>query len=231
MDVEKFKDETPVEIETGPAPTASVIWLHGLGADGHDFEPIVPELDLPEALALRFVFPHAPYRPVTINGGHVMRAWYDMALAERGVVQNAEDIRAAEEIIRQLIQNENARGIAPGRIVLAGFSQGGAVALHTGLRYPQRLAGILALSTLPPDVDELARTARRADTGIPVFMAHGRNDPLIPFALAREAARRLAENGMSMEWHEYAMAHGVVPEEIADISRWLTRILGAGAPG
>jgi phospholipase/carboxylesterase len=216
----------PVEIETGRHVTAAVIWLHGLGADGHDFEPIVPELKLPPSAALRFVFPHAPYRPVTINNGYVMRAWYDMALTGHGLWQNEAHLHEAGEAVAVLIRRENARGVPSSRIVLAGFSQGGAVVLHAGLGYSERLAGILALSAAPlPGGGDLATESPAANQEIPVFLAHGNEDTVVPFTRAQETHQKLNQFGLPVEWHEYPLGHGVSTEEVADISRWLTRVL------
>ena len=211
-----------IEIETGPSPRAAIIWLHGLGADGHDFEPIVPELEMPPAPAARFVFPHAPVQPVTINGGARMRAWYDVTNDGR---QDAEGIRASQARVEALIARERSRGIAPGAIVLAGFSQGGAIALHTGLRHPERLAGILALSTYLPLPDTLEKEASQANRDVPIFMAHGTEDPVIPLSWAARSRDRLVSLGYAVESHDYPMPHSVCPEEIADISRWLRRVL------
>ncbi len=183
-------------------------------------------LQLPRSLAVRFVFPHAPYRPVTINEGYVMRAWYDMALTEKGITQNTEHIHASMEATHELIQREMARGIAAGRIVLAGFSQGGAIALHAGLRFPSRLAGIMALSAPVPDVKNLLAEIHPANAEAPIFMAHGIDDPMIPFAWARKARTLMEERGLNIDWHEYRMGHAVIADEIADISRWLTRVFG-----
>ena len=215
----------PIEIETAPQPTASVIWLHGLGADGRDFVPIVPELRLPSDLAVRFVFPHAPHRPVTINRGSVMRAWYDIAETEFGRQEDEAGIRESEQTVRGLIQRETERGIASERIVLAGFSQGGAVALHTGLRLPQRLAGILALSTYLPLADTLKAEAHPANDDVPIFMAHGTDDPIIPLALGESSADLLTRRGAKLEWRTYEMEHSVCLDEILDIADWLTRVL------
>ena len=209
-----------IEPQTAPAE-ASVIWLHGLGADGHDFEPIVPQLGLPPGLGVRFVFPHAPERPVTVNGGMAMRAWYDVQDMELSREDEA-GTRESERQVQALIEAEQARGVAPGRIVLAGFSQGGAIALHTALRYPQRLAGLLALSTYLPLADTVEAERSAANAMTPVFMAHGLDDPIIPIARGRESFRRLQELGQPAEWHEYAMPHAVCAEEIGDIGRWLT---------
>ena len=216
-----------LEIETAPSPEAAVIWMHGLGADGHDFEPIVPELRLPARPGIRFVFPHAPLRPVTINQGHVMRAWYDVrALAgvrredEAGVRQSARQVEA-------LIARERQRGIAPGRLVLAGFSQGGAMALHVGLRHPDRLAGILALSCYLPLAGALAAEASPANRDVPIFWAHGAHDPMLPLALAEQGREQVSALGYRIDWHQYPIPHSVSAEELADVARWLGRVLGA----
>jgi len=211
-----------VEIETGPSPRASVIWMHGLGADGHDFEPIVPELGMPATPSARFVFPHAPVQPVTINGGARMRAWYDVTGDGR---QDAAGIRASQARVEALIARERSRGMAPGAIVLAGFSQGGAMALHTGLRHPERLAGILALSTYLPLPDTLAQEASKANRNLPIFMAHGTQDPVIPLSWAARSRDHLTSLGYTVDWHEFPMPHSVCAQEIADIARWLNRIL------
>ena len=214
-----------VELETGRSPTAAVIWLHGLGADGHDFEPIVPELDLPDALAVRFVFPHAPMQAVTINGGAVMRAWYDVYALEGQRREDAAGVRASQSKVEELIAREQARGIPSARLVLAGFSQGGAIALQTGLRHGERLAGIMALSTYLPVASTLAAEASAANRAVPILMAHGLDDPLIPIERAAMSRRQLEAAGYAIEWHEYPMAHAVCMEEIADVSAWLQRIL------
>ncbi len=214
-----------VELETGRSPTAAVIWLHGLGADGHDFEPIVPELDLPDALAVRFVFPHAPMQAVTINGGAVMRAWYDVYALEGQRREDAAGVRASQSKVEELIAREQARGIPSARLVLAGFSQGGAIALQTGLRHGERLAGIMALSTYLPVASTLAAEASAANRAVPIFMAHGLDDPLIPIERAAMSRRQLEAAGYAIEWHEYPMAHAVCMEEMADVSAWLQRIL------
>ncbi len=213
-----------LEIETGARPDAAVIWLHGLGADGHDFEPIVPELGLPPGLALRFVFPHAPMRPVTINMGMRMPAWYDI-LQMGGGAEDAEGIRASQAALEGLIARECARGVKPERIVLAGFSQGGAVALQTGLRHAQALGGIMALSTYLPLAATLQAERSTANQAIPLFMAHGSQDPMINISRARQSLAALETLGYAVEWHEYPMQHSVCAEEIADISDWLVKIL------
>jgi len=209
-----------VEIETAASPDAAVIWLHGLGADGHDFEPLVPELRLPPALGVRFVFPHAPVRPVTLNMGMRMRAWYDIYQLGGGR-EDQDGIRASQALAEALIARERARGIAPGRIVLAGFSQGGAIALHTALRYSERLAGVLALSTYLPLAESLAAEASPANRTLPVFMAHGRFDDVIPMVRAQQSRAHLERLGYAVTWHEYPMPHSVCGEEIADIAEWL----------
>jgi phospholipase/carboxylesterase len=216
-----------IEVDTAPAPRAAVIWMHGLGADGHDFEPLVPELALPATLPVRFVFPHAPLRPVTINRGMVMRAWYDVRDDGGERREDEPGVRASHELIAALVSREKARGLAAGRVVLAGFSQGGAMALHTGLRYPERLAGILALSCFLPLTDTLATEASPANREVPIFMAHGTHDPLIPLARARHARTVLEGLGYHVEWREYPMPHAVCAEEIADVARWLRRVLVA----
>lgn len=217
-----------VEIETRPSPTHAVIWMHGLGADGHDFEPIVDEFDAEALPPTRFVFPHAPVRPVTINGGYVMRAWYDILsqdFAQRredpaGVIESAAQIEA-------LIARENARGVPDANIVLAGFSQGGAIALHTGLRHGRTLAGILALSTYLPLADTLAGEADAANADTPIFMAHGRDDGVIPHEFARKSLEQLQAAGYPIEWQTYFVEHGIVLEEVRDIERWLIGVLKA----
>ena len=214
-----------VEIETGPSAGAVVIWMHGLGADGHDFEPIVPELDLPRGLAVRFVFPHAPLRPVTINGGAVTRAWYDVTGLDGARREDERGVRASQRDIEALIERERTRGLRAGRILLAGFSQGGAMALQTGLRHPEQLAGLVVLSSFLPLADALAAEVSPANRDVPIFMAHGTHDPLIPLARGRESRDRLLALGYGVEWHEYPMPHSVCAEEIADLSAWLRGVL------
>ena len=214
-----------LELETGPRPTAAVIWLHGLGADGYDFEPIVPELDLPAAPAVRFVFPHAPMRPITINGGAVMRGWYDVLSLEGVRREDDTGVRASQASVEELIAREAARGVPAARLVLAGFSQGGAIALQTALRHPERLAGIMALSTYLPLASTLAAEANPANRDVPIFMAHGRDDSLIQVERAAISREALRAAGYKIEWHEYAMEHAVCREEIEHIGAWLRRIL------
>lgn len=212
-----------VEVGTGDNPVGSVIWLHGLGADGHDFEPVVPELDLPPTLPLRFVFPHAPIRPVTINGGMAMRAWYDILSLDTEGRADAGGVRESTAILEALVEREIERGIAAENIVIAGFSQGGAIAINAALHSSRRLAGLMALSTyvpLPVDI-----SASKGLRDLPVFMAHGSFDPMLPMQWGRASADRLGEAGFVVEWHEYPMAHAVCPEEIRDIRDWLVTIL------
>ena len=217
-----------IELETTPNPTSAVIWMHGLGADGNDFVPIVNELDLAGAPGIRFIFPHAPTRPVTINNGYVMRAWYDIAFGDlEGKTRKADEkgVRESQAQIGQLIAREMSRGIATGKIVLAGFSQGGAIALHTGLRYPEKLAGVMALSTYLPLADSFTAEAAPANAKTPVFMAHGTQDPVVPYAMGRDSRDLLQQAGYAIEWQEYPMQHSVCLEEVADIGRWMTGVL------
>jgi phospholipase/carboxylesterase len=217
-----------IELETAPNPTAAVIWMHGLGADGNDFVPIVNEINLGGAPGIRFIFPHAPTRPVTINNGYVMRAWYDISFGDlEGNTRKADEkgVRESQAQIGQLIARENSRGIATNKIVLAGFSQGGAIALHTGLRYPESLAGVMALSTYLPLAESFAKEATPANARTPVFMAHGTQDPVVPYAMGRGSRDLLQQAGYALEWQEYPMQHSVCLEEVADIGRWLTGVL------
>ncbi len=218
-----------IETETAPQPDASVIWLHGLGADGSDFVPVVPELALPPALALRFVFPHAPVRAVTINNGMRMRAWYDIAAADLSNRADLAGVRQSARALEALIERERARGIASERIVLAGFSQGGAIALYAGVRYARRLAGIMALSTYLIGAEALASEASEANRGLPIFMAHGTADPIVRFQWGEASKRVLEAQGYALEWHGYRMEHSVCLEEIRSIGEWLTRVLSPRA--
>ena len=217
-----MSDIATVEVETGPNPVGSVIWLHGLGADGHDFEPIVPEFALPDSLPLRFVFPHAPERPVTVNGGMVMRAWYDIVSLDFEGRADADGIRSSSEILDRLVEDELERGISIDNIVIAGFSQGGAVALHNVLERDDKPAGLIAISTYLA----LPNEPGRAD-GVPAFMAHGTFDPMVPFFAGQQSAAALERKGAKVEWHDYPMAHGVCPQEIRDIREWLLGVYSA----
>lgn len=209
-----------ITIESGKAPRHSIIWLHGLGADGHDFEPVVDELRLP--CAMRYVFPHAPMRPVTINGGFVMRAWYDIAGQTIDTAQDDAGIRASQADIEALIAREVALGIAPDDIFLAGFSQGGAIALHTALRRKEPLGGVLALSAYLPLADAARAESQPESRATPVFMAHGRSDTVVPYGLGAASREALRELGYEVEWREYAMPHSVCDAELRDIEAWLS---------
>jgi phospholipase/carboxylesterase len=214
-----------IEIESAPNPTASVIWLHGLGADGNDFVPIVRELDLTGCPAIRFVFPHADAIPVTVNGGYVMRAWYDILGADIAKREDETGLRKSQIAIEALIANEVARGIPANRIILAGFSQGCAMTLQTGLRHPEKLAGLLCLSGYVPLHEVIAAERHPANQHTPIFLVHGRSDPIIPIQRAEQSRDLLASLGYPVEWHEYMMQHSVCAEEIDDISAWLKRVL------
>jgi phospholipase/carboxylesterase len=217
-----------IQIETGSSPRASVIWMHGLGADGNDFVPIVQELDLRGAPDIRFIFPHAPTRPVSINNGYVMRAWYDVKWGDlEGRSKQADEtgVRESQQSIGQLVDRECTRGIDADRIVLAGFSQGGAMALQTGLRFPRKLAGIMALSCYLPLAESFASEATPENRATPVFMAHGVQDGVIPLEMAAASRDVLRQHGYEVEWHDYPMAHAVCLEEIAHIAVWLRRVL------
>ncbi|MCC2680994.1 MAG: Phospholipase/Carboxylesterase [Nitrosospira multiformis] len=216
-----------IELETAAHPTRTIIWMHGLGADGSDFVPIVDELALPSIPAVRFVFPHAPMRPVSINRGMVMRAWYDYDIADgsAGLQENMASLRESQQAIEALVRHERQRGVKPENIVLAGFSQGGALALFAGLRYPEKLAGIMALSCYLPAPQTLAEEAHRANFAMPIFMAHGVADNVIPITLAAASREQLLGSDYPVEWREYGMAHTVCREEIHDIRNWLQRVL------
>ena len=219
-----------VEIETGRNPAASVIWMHGLGADGNDFAPIVNELELDGTPAIRFVFPHAPMRPVTINNGYVMRAWYDVSLGDlEGQSRRADEkgVRESQAQVTALIEREAKRGVAAEHLVLAGFSQGGAIALQTGLRYPRKLAGVMALSTYLPLAESLPQEATPANKATPIFMAHGTYDPVVPLMMGAGSMTVLTGLGYAVEWRQYPIPHSVCPEEIQDIGAWLRKILKA----
>ena len=222
-----MSDELLECVERAPSVPArsSIIWLHGLGADGHDFEPIVSELGLAEDLAVRFIFPHAPERAVTINGGVVMRAWYDILGLDIRRDEDIEGLRTSETQVRALVEREVSRGVSEERIVLAGFSQGGAIALQAGVRHPRRLAGIMALSTYLTLPEKLESEASPANSDCPIFMAHGTQDPVVPYEGGERSRPALEAQGYEVEWREYPMPHSVCAEEIADISSWLTGVL------
>ena len=221
-----------VEVATGPAPVASVIWMHGLGADGYDFVPVVKQLDMNALPGLeagvRFIFPHAPMRPVTINNGMVMRAWYDIKMTDLVRKEDEAGLRASQAECEKLIANEVARGIPPHRIVLAGFSQGGAIALQTGLRHKARLAGLMVLSSYLPIASTVASEVSAASKAVPVFMAHGTHDPMIALSRATASRDQLTQLGCNIEWKQYPMEHSLVMEEVRDMRDWLGRVLTAG---
>jgi len=210
-----------IVLDRGQAPKHSIIWLHGLGADGEDFVGVAEQLNLP--VAMRYIFPHAPKHPVTINGGFVMRSWYDIADIDIAAKQDAAGIHASQAEIEKFIAQEKARGVATENIFLAGFSQGGAIALHTGLRHPARLGGTLALSTYLPLADTLSKEVSLSAKKTPIFFGHGRHDPVVPYTLAKISAEKLQQHGYSVDWHEYVMPHSVIAEEVKDIELWLTQ--------
>jgi len=223
-------DLQSIEIETAPQPTASIIILHGLGADGNDFVPVASELDLRPVGPVRFVFPHAPTRPVTINGGYVMRAWYDiLGLGPQKQREDEAGLRQSQALVERLIAKEKSRGVPANRIVLAGFSQGCAMTLMTGLRHDERLAGLVGLSGYLPLAAKAEAERHPANRDVPIFLAHGTEDPVIPIERARESRESLVAMGHAVEWHEYPMPHSVCAEEIADLERWLLEILGKAA--
>lgn len=220
MPDENFKLET-IEVTTAQHPDAAVIWLHGLGADGHDFEAIVPELKLPIELGIRFIFPHAPYRPITLNNGYVMRGWYDIANLEFGSQEDATGIEESAAIIESLIETEISRGIPSERIILAGFSQGGAVILHTGLRYKKPLAGLMALSTYLPLADSFVTAAAALNQQYNIFMAHGLQDDIVNYQYGLKSRMLLEQAGHQIQWHDYPMGHSVCQDEIHHIRQWI----------
>jgi phospholipase/carboxylesterase len=217
-----------VTVETGPNPTSSIIWMHGLGADGHDFEPLVPELLEDGMPSLRFVFPHAPVRPVTINNGYQMRAWYDITGIDNRSAEDFKGIQTSADDITALIKQENERGVATHRIAIAGFSQGGAMALHIATRYPETFAGVIALSCYLPLSKDLATARNPANQTTPVFMAHGTQDPVVPYPLGDETHRLLNAAGYSVEWHAYPMPHALCEPEVADLRAFLAKIIPRG---
>jgi len=214
-----------IQIETGPAPAASIIVLHGLGADGNDFVPFADEIDLRSRGDVRWIFPHAPTMPVTINGGYVMRAWYDILGMELVRREDEAGLRRSQAAVQALIDNERARGIPAHRIVLAGFSQGCAMTLLTGLRSPERLAGLAGMSGYLPLADTLAVERSAANAGLPIFLAHGRADPVVPYDRGVASRDVLVALGYPVEWHEYDMQHSVCGQEIVDLRNWLLRVL------
>ncbi|HEY3179321.1 MAG TPA: alpha/beta fold hydrolase [Casimicrobiaceae bacterium] len=216
---------TAIEIETAPNPNASVIWLHGLGDDGRGWSEIVPALNIPPTLAVRFVFPHAPVMPVTINNGYPMRAWYDIRENDFNERADIAGVKRSQTQVEALVAHETTRGVVAQRIVLAGFSQGGAIALYAGLRHAERLAGIVALSTYVIAPAALALEASAANRDVPIFMAHGTQDPVVQFRWAEASRQVLVAAGFSVEWHTYAMPHGAVPEEIVAVAKFLMRVL------
>ena len=210
-----------LELNTGADPKGTIIWMHGLGADCWDFVSIVKELGLPADLPLRFIFPQAPSRPITINNGQIMPGWYDISMTELQRKPDEAGVRQSQAAIEELIAREIGRGVAANKIILAGFSQGGAIALQTGLRYREALGGIMALSTYLTLDDSLAAEATIANADIPIFMAHGTEDQLIPLALAQSSRTKMAARGYKIEWHEYPMPHSVCMEEIEEIGVWI----------
>lgn len=214
-----------IELESAPNPSVAIIWMHGLGADANDFVPMVRELDLRGLPGIRFVFPNADTMPVTINGGYVMRAWYDIVATDLGRQEDEKGLRASQLQVEALIAREIARGIPASRIIVAGFSQGCAMTLQTGLRYPEKLAGLMCLSGYVPIADKAIAEHSKASLATPVFMVHGRMDPVIPVARAEQSRDLLKQLGYSVEWHEYPMQHSVCQEEVAHISAWLKRVL------
>lgn len=216
-----------VEIQTGPNPVASIVWLHGLGADGHDFEPIVPELKLPKTLPVRFVFPHAPVRSVTMNGGYPMRAWFDIVKIGLKQPRDRAGMDASRAGVQALVAREISRGISAARIVLAGFSQGGALALYTGLQQPEKLAGIMALSTYLPMGEGFDFDIATANAHTPIFYGHGTQDPVVPIQLGEHTRTWLIQQGCPITWHTYNMPHTVAMEELIHIRAWLLTVLGS----
>ena len=218
-----------IEIATGPRPDASVIWMHGLGDDGHGWSEVAPALRVPPALAVRFLFPHAPVMPVTINNGHPMRAWYDIRENDFNSRADLAGVRRSQAHVEALVAREGARGVAANRIVLAGFSQGGAIALYAGLRHRERLAGIVALSSYLIAPDALSADASAANRDVPIFMAHGTQDPVVQLRWAEASRQALVAAGYRVDWHTYPMPHSAVPEEIAAIGQFLSKVLQPAA--
>jgi len=217
---------TPSSVEMIPnvSPVGSVIWLHGLGADGHDFTSLVPQLHLPSHLPLRFIFPHAPLKPVTVNNGYVMRAWFDIYSMQIDQRIDLAGIAESVKFVGQLIENEQSRGIAHEKIILVGFSQGAVIAMTAGLQYSKKLAGVIALSGYLPNAAEVLSNKSRANQALPVFLAHGTEDTVVPFMLGKITEAALKENGIPVAWHSYAMSHTLCNEEVRDITAWLINL-------
>jgi phospholipase/carboxylesterase len=222
MTYQKTNNISSIELKPSLPAIGSVIWLHGLGADGHDFEPIVPELNLPASLPLRFIFPHAPIRPVTINNGFAMRAWFDIYSMNINQRIDEEGITESVNMVRNLIEHEKSLGIPTKNIVLAGFSQGSVIALSTGLSYPEPLAGVIALSGFLPNAEQIIANVREYNKSLPIFIAHGNQDLVVPCMLGQITADVLKRAGYPVTWKEYAMAHSLCGNEVQDIARWLT---------
>jgi phospholipase/carboxylesterase len=220
-----LKEQDSVIVETGPKPSFTIIWMHGLGADGHDFEPLVPELVERGMPDLRFIFPHAPVRPVTLNNGYPMRAWYDIAGIDRRSTEDFAGMQASADAIGERVRRENDAGIPSTRIAIAGFSQGGAMALHIATRSPLKFAGVIALSCYLPLSRELAAKKQPANDATPFFMAHGVQDPVVPFLLGDESRAELQKAGYAVEWHDYPMPHSVCEPEVAHLRAFLKRLL------
>jgi phospholipase/carboxylesterase len=224
-----MSEDTPIILQTGAndskQPDAAVIWLHGLGADGSDFVPVVSELNLPESSRIRFIFPHAPVRPITINQGYSMRGWYDITSLDIANRDDESGIIESSNLLMGLCDQQVAQGIPPQHVVFAGFSQGGAIALYAGLRYANRLGGIMALSTYLPMQQRLVKEATEANRGTPIFMAHGLHDEVVALQFGVQTRNLLQQQGYPLQWHDYAMGHSVCAQEISDISSWLTQIL------
>ncbi|CAN5706242.1 alpha/beta hydrolase [soil metagenome] len=218
-----------IELQTGESPSATVIVLHGLGADGNDFVPVAEQLDLAAIGDVRFIFPHAPTRPVSINNGYVMRAWYDIVHSDLGRREDEKGLRESQKQVEALIAREHARGVPSSRIVIAGFSQGCAMTLMTGLRHGERLAGLACLSGYLPLAATTELERHQANAHVPIFMAHGSSDPVIPIARAVASRDTLLSLGHDVEWHEYRMPHSVCEQEIGDLNRWLLKVLASPA--
>ena len=215
-----------IEKESGANPVAAIIWMHGLGADANDFVPMVEELDLRGLAPIRFIFPNAGTMPVTVNNGYVMRSWYDIVASDLGRQEDEAGLRASQLQIEALIARENARGIPSSRIILGGFSQGSAMTLQTGLRHKEKLAGMMCLSGYLPLAPKAAAEHTAESLATPIFMAHGRMDPVVPFARAEQSRDVLKQLGYNVDWHDYPMQHSLCQQEVTDIGAWLHRILG-----